>query len=126
MAEIQQSSDVTYRLYDYGRPGADGSPRELHIERALEVCRHEATEGKSGVLPLKNNYFEVELLNIRSDIPMSADERFHGLLCVEGRCNILHSGLSYPVKMGDMYFVPWGTSGYTLTGEADLLLITAP
>lgn len=39
MAEVQQNSNVTYRVYDYGRVGADGKPRALHIEKALDVTR---------------------------------------------------------------------------------------
>lgn len=39
IAEIQQSSNVTYRLYDYGRLGADGKPRPLHVERSLAVLK---------------------------------------------------------------------------------------
>lgn len=41
IAEIQQNSNVTYRVYDYGRIGKDGKPRELHVEKALEVTRRE-------------------------------------------------------------------------------------
>ncbi len=39
IAEIQQNSNLTYRIYDYGRPGKDGKPRELHIPQALDVTR---------------------------------------------------------------------------------------
>ena len=41
ICEIQQNSNCTYRVYDYGRRGADGKPRELHIAKALDVCRLE-------------------------------------------------------------------------------------
>ena len=41
IAEIQQSSNLTYRIYDYGRPGKDGKPRELHIAQAMDVTRLE-------------------------------------------------------------------------------------
>ena len=47
LCEIQQNSDITYRLYDYNRPGTDGKPRALHIEQALKVVGREDTSGKT-------------------------------------------------------------------------------
>ena len=47
LCEIQQNSDITYRLYDYNRPGTDGKPRPLHVEQALEVIGREACGGKT-------------------------------------------------------------------------------
>ena len=49
IAEIQQSSNVTYRVYDYGRLGADGKPRQLHIEKALEVTNTEPADHRRPV-----------------------------------------------------------------------------
>ena len=48
VAEIQQNSNITYRVYDYGRVGADGRPRPLHIEKALQVARLEPENRKPG------------------------------------------------------------------------------
>ena len=47
IAEIQQNSNVTYRVYDYGRVGADGKPRQLHVEQAIKVTNREVSAPKS-------------------------------------------------------------------------------
>src|SRR5579863_10722473 len=50
LCEIQQNSDVTYRLYDYNRPGADGQPRPLHLEKALDVIEWRKSGGHTAPL----------------------------------------------------------------------------
>jgi len=56
--EVQQSSTITYRMYDYGRLGADGRPRELHLRKALDVARLTPAPAL-GALPLSTKYFAI-------------------------------------------------------------------
>lgn len=54
ICEIQQNSNVTYRVYDYNRLGADGKPRQLHVDKALQVIRFEKFEDKTGTTAFEN------------------------------------------------------------------------
>ena len=72
LCEVQQHSDITYRLYDYGRP------RELHLEKAMQVASTEAYDAKPWELPIDCQYFHTEMARITSPIEYpSAPDRFH-------------------------------------------------
>lgn len=89
--EVQQSSDITYRLYDYNRPGIDGNMRELHIEKSLDVIDYDfklnhAPKAVRNVLNSKittlidSTFFTVEILDIKQEINFV--NKFNYLLCV--------------------------------------------
>lgn len=139
IAEIQQNSNTTYRVYDYGRVGADGKPRQLHIEKAIDVTRlapatrpcgrpqakPEAFEGGS-VLPLAScDYFTVKEMEVTSHAALMADEKsFHSLLLLDGSLTLSMGGEKLEMKKGDSVFVPAGSGDYTLTGKGRLILTT--
>ncbi len=129
LAEIQQSSDVTYRVYDFGRVGTDGKARPLHIEQALDV----ADLSDRGVLPQKtvpvehgawpiarNRYFSVYGVSLHGQLAIAADnESFQALLCAEGK---LQAG-EVTLQKGETAFLPAG-EGCMLEGEGKLLLLS--
>ena len=139
IAEIQQNSNTTYRVYDYGRVGADGKPRQLHSEKAIDVTRlapatrpcgrpqakPEAFEGGS-VLPLAScDYFTVKEMEVTSHAALMADEKsFHSLLLLDGSLTLSMGGEKLEMKKGDSVFVPAGSGDYTLTGKGRLILTT--
>lgn len=139
IAEIQQNSNTTYRVYDYGRVGADGKPRQLHIEKAIDVTRlapatrpcgrpqakPEAFDGGS-VLPLAScDYFTVKEMEVTSHAALMADEKsFHSLLLLDGSLTLSMGGEKLEMKKGDSVFVPAGSGDYTLTGKGRLILTT--
>ena len=139
IAEIQQNSNTTYRVYDYGRVGADGKPRQLHIEKAIDVTRlapatrpcgrpqakPEAFDGGS-VLPLAScDYFTVKEMEVTSLAALMADEKsFHSLLLLDGSLTLSMGGEKLEMKKGDSVFVPAGSGDYTLTGKGRLILTT--
>ncbi len=139
IAEIQQNSNTTYRVYDYGRVGADGKPRQLHIEKAIDVTRlapatrpcgrpqakPEAFDGGS-VLPLAScNYFTVKEMEVTSHAALMADEKsFHSLLLLDGSLTLSMGGEKLEMKKGASVFVPAGSGAYTLTGKGRLILTT--
>lgn len=139
IAEIQQNSNTTYRVYDYGRVGADGKPRQLHIEKAIDVTRlapatrpcgrpqakPEAFDGGS-VLPLAScDYFTVKEMEVTSHAALMADEKsFHSLLLLDGSLTLSMGGEKLEMKKGDSVFVPAGSGNYTLTGKGRLILTT--
>ncbi len=79
LCEIQQHSDITYRLYDYGRP------RELHLEKAIQVAFTESSSPKSVMLPIDCEYFHTELARTTSSLLYKPEpQRFHVLIFISG------------------------------------------
>lgn len=129
VAEIQQNSDLTYRVFDYGRRQPDGSLRELHVDRALDVVRPFAEEeveklrfaawdaGDDKDTLVHCRYFRVRRLVV-SDIRQecATAQSFVALLCVDGEGAILAHGETYPLQKGELYFLPAGMGDYCLQG----------
>lgn len=138
IAEIQQNSNTTYRVFDYGRLGADGKPRALHVEKALDVarlCPPERPAGPMGkpeqngdctsTLLAKCGYFTARLLDVAGSAPLCADgESFHSLLCLSGSGAVVCGGGAVPFAKGDSLFLPAGLGAYTIAGRAQLVLTT--
>lgn len=116
IAEIQQNSNVTYRVFDYGRLGADGKPRPLHVEKALAVtdrrparkldfgphlgdCRYFTTDGRQGA-------FEAHC----------DGTSFHALLVTEGEGTLTCGGETQEIRKGQCYFLPAGSGAYQVSG----------
>ncbi len=121
IAEIQQNSNVTYRVFDYGRLGADGKPRALHVEKALAVtdrrpapaldfgehlgdCRYFTTDGHQG--------------DFQGDCDGTS---FHALLFTDGQGSLTCGGETREVKKGQCWFLPAGSGEYQVTGDVRTL-----
>lgn len=144
VAEIQESSNLTYRMYDYNRLGKDGKPRELHIEKSLAVANLKHSQiprqpirtlqfrpGVASELLCRCKYFQTKRLMINTEvykkmISVSADpSSFQVLLCYDG-CGLLipENGDVLPFFKGDCIFVPAANSGeFKLHGKAKLLRV---
>ena len=118
LAEIQQNSNVTYRIYDYGRLGADGKPRQLHIPQALDVTLREPPKAQDFHGHLAQcDYFTVDA--VEGDFEDVCDETsFTSLLVLEGKGTLTETatGESLPIRKGQSLFLPAGTGAYTVTG----------
>ncbi len=133
IAEIQQNSNTTYRIYDYGRVGKDGKPRELHVEKAKDVTAlrpaqpypETPTEQKSGYtqkLLSKCEYFTTYALDIDSRAALEADEKsFVSLLVLEGEGSIIAED-SKSFKKGDSFFITAGTGKFAVEGKCRAIL----
>jgi len=91
VAEIQQNSDVTYRVYDWGRVGGDGKPRALHIRRALDVSDLSASGARARRLDTDGmtflpacRFFAAHLWRIGGDMKFGGGDSFHILYCASG------------------------------------------
>lgn len=143
IAEIQESSNLTYRMYDYGRLGKDGKPRELHVEKSLEVANFKGSaEPKQPMRVMKFRpgyalellgrcqYFQVErmLLNterIRNMAEIqSMSNSFLVLLCTDGCGTMMWDGEMLPFFKGDCVFVPADSKNIRLHGQATLLKVS--
>ena len=139
VAEIQQSSNLTYRLYDYDRVDKRGQKRELHIDKALDVAKLMSSAvprqplrvlkykpGYASELLTRCKYFQVERLLLNTEDRKLADfqtrsNSFHALLCVDG-CGVLFGdGVMLNFFKGDCIFVPANSIPLKLHGRAQLL-----
>ncbi|KSV60635.1 type I phosphomannose isomerase catalytic subunit [Acetivibrio ethanolgignens] len=133
IAEIQQNSNVTYRVYDYGRTGKDGKTRELHIKEALEVTNRKPSVKNSRCLPhvAACDYFTVDKLNLDGELIKRVEgrvleESFASILVLEGAGAISSQGEVLTFKKGDSLFIPAGSGDYTIEGCCEALVTTIP
>lgn len=133
MYEIQQASDVTYRLYDWGRMGLDGQPRPLHIDQACQVAKLDGVPALTHpagdhVTLVDCSYFRTLRHTLRADdAPLSLEtaERFHILTCTSGALS-LHdaSGAAHlTLTTGQTALVPAQWGAYQLQSEASAIVL---
>ncbi|MDD6478719.1 MAG: class I mannose-6-phosphate isomerase [Oscillospiraceae bacterium] len=133
IAEVQQNSNTTYRVSDYGRLGADGKPRELHIEKALDVTKcikpelpygpigEITTEGKNTIRDLAScDKFTAKLINLKDTMLIGDKNTFVSLLLLEGDITLECDGAQFSAKKGDSIFVPAGLE-VEIKGNAQVL-----
>ena len=127
IAEIQQNSDITYRVYDYGRP------RELHVKKALDVVdlnlqakgamgKEEITNGYTKKILCTTKYFGIEKYIISEELKDKGNtERFYIITCVEGEGIIKGENFNEVIKMGDSYLIPASLKDYEIKGKLTVL-----
>ena len=120
ICEIQQNSNLTYRVYDYGRKDKNGNERELHVEKALQVTKLTRHENKalSGDMLGVSKYFNVRKLCVKNGILWSDSKTFQCLTCVKGQGEI--DGQA--VKQGDSFFVPANYGEYVAKGDMEIIM----
>ena len=117
IAEIQQTSDITYRIYDFDRVDDKGQKRELHTEEALAAIDYKKYPNyRTEYTPAKNEdvhlvscpYFTTNVLDYTEDLTKdySAFDSFVIYVCLEGSLDVKYNGASYPVKMGECLLLP--------------------
>lgn len=130
IAEIQQNSNTTYRVYDYGRVGADGKPRQLHVEKAKEVTQLcppkaaygqvQAVNGKARLASCK--YFTVDKLDVDGETCLAVDgESFLSLLCLEGELTLEAAGQTLEMRPSDSFFLPAGMGEVRIKGKGTVI-----
>lgn len=137
LAEIQQTSDVTYRIYDWDRPGINGELRELHLDLALKAInykdsdakRHYSSKENVPVTLCSSLYFETNRLvlteNTRRDL-LSRDS-FVVYMCVDGQVTIETTGFSEEMNKGETILIPASIADIVInTSGATILEIYIP
>lgn len=140
--EIQQNSDLTYRLYDYNRKDKAGNLRELHIKKALDVIHdYSADECEkirfsdmqkeiggqnrhidSEVLA-KCKYFHVEKAKFSDKYCFNVDnDSFASITFISGDGEMIFENASYPFTKGDTYFMPAGAGEINIIGSAEAII----
>jgi mannose-6-phosphate isomerase len=127
VAEVQQSSDVTYRLFDWNRLGPDGKPRELHLDRGLEAINFElgpilpqtpqTLENTEAVRLVHCDKFVIDHWEIASRTTIGNDARFHIVQPLAGEIRISGDPESKPLKLGETCLLPAGLSPVEIVPE---------
>lgn len=127
LAEVQQSSDVTYRIFDYNRPGMDGKPRELHTELAAQALDYHVEENyrteynessNKAVQIIDTPFFDVRVMEITK--PFHRDLRkydsFVISMCIEGDCKVRvrSTGEEILLKEGNSTLIPAVIADYVV------------
>ncbi|MBO5564658.1 MAG: class I mannose-6-phosphate isomerase [Lachnospiraceae bacterium] len=142
VAEIQENSNLTYRLYDYDRTDASGKKRELHIKKAIEVLDNTVMPsprqpmrvlkyrpGYASEFLARCRYFQVDrlLINTGKERPVpieSSSLSFLVFLCIDGVCTLSpQDGEPLSCRKGDCIFVPASPCWFRITGKAEFLRI---
>lgn len=132
--EIQQSSDLTYRLYDWGRMGLDGKPRQLHIDNSVAVAnteilpaiRHTGSSTAAEVEIVSGEYFTTVLHQLNADngesVDLNTDRRaFHILTCIDGSVTIEHDETQISLGIGQTALLPASIGKYVIRGSGKVL-----
>lgn len=129
LAEIQQNSNVSYRIFDYNRVGADGKPRTLHIKQSLDVANLKPVLPSSKNYPhlVTSEYFTVDKLNLDGKILRQSagfvDEKtFLSILILDGNGKIFAGDEEIFFSKGDSFFLPANTGAWKIFGQCDALL----
>ena len=128
LLETQQSSDVTYRLYDYDRLD-NGKPRELHIDKSIDVitCPHVDEKTGGNIIKgetysikelIKSSYYTVKKISLDGEVDFTQDKPFLNVSVIEGQGEI--DGRK--IKKGSHFILPYGYGKYQLKGTMDLIV----
>ncbi|MBE6728997.1 MAG: mannose-6-phosphate isomerase [Ruminococcaceae bacterium] len=129
IAEVQQNSNVTYRVYDYGRVGADGKPRELHIEKALKVSDLSPVKAEAEKTSVKKDdadlttlsrcpYFTAVKAVVNGNYRITPKDSFMSVLITKGDGEIDGK----PFSLFDTFFIPADTHSVTLSGDFEAVI----
>ncbi|WP_445957055.1 type I phosphomannose isomerase catalytic subunit [Yeosuana sp.] len=132
VAEIQQTSDITYRVYDWDRVDSDGNKRELHNDLALDAIDfdmednfrvgYEKTENRSNEM-VSCPYFITNYLKVNKTIQReNHHDSFIIYMCVEGEAEIITNGFSERMKKGETVLLPAAISSYEISSKNAILL----
>ena len=135
IAEIQQTSDITYRIYDYNRRDAQGNLRQLHTEEARDAIDYNVSDDylstydhNAPVATLVDcPFFTVKLLKPQGTLAVDMPQgSFLSLTAVAGEANIIADGVTVSIRQGETVLVPAETSSLTLDGTATILSASIP
>ena len=132
VAEIQQTSDITYRLYDFDRVDAQGNKRELHLDLALDAINYNKvdTQKKYNTALNQSNtvvdcpYFTTNFIPLDGKISVDrTGSSFTVFMCVEGSFEVENGDIKFQYTKGDTVLIPAALKTFTLNGKASILEI---
>lgn len=132
LAEIQQTSDITYRVYDWDRKDANGNSRELHVDLALDAIDYGEKEVELHYTQEKNNinkivdcpFFCVNFIPLEGKFTKVKDsQRFYIYVVTEGACTVVIESEKFQFEKGNTILIPAIVENIQFEGEATLLEI---
>ena len=132
IAEIQQTSDITYRLYDFDRVDSDGNLRELHVDLALDAINYNTVSSQRQYQKNRNQsnpvvdcpYFTTQFIPLDGElIVKKTGATFTVYMCVDGAFEIVLDEQHYSYSKGDTILVPAVLTEFQLVGKASILEI---
>ncbi|RIW34266.1 mannose-6-phosphate isomerase, class I [Bacillus salacetis] len=131
--ETQQSSDITYRVYDYDRTDAHGSTRELHLERSKEVTtvphqpadtnqETEVTGDLTSKKLVEEKYFTVYHWTLSGKAEQKLSSDFLQVSVIDGNADITVGEKTYSIEKGSHFILPQGVEDYELSGNAQFIV----
>ena len=132
VAEIQQTSDITYRLYDFDRVDAQGNKRELHVDLALDAINYNKVNTQKEYDSKTNTsnvvvdcpYFTTNFIPLESNTEISkSSETFTVYMCIDGSFEIEYDGFKHTYIKGDTVLIPAAIRSFVLNGKASILEI---
>lgn len=131
--ETQQSSDTTYRVYDYDRRDAEGNLRELHLEKAIDVTtvphqvassvpKVEEREKSKVTTFVESEFFTVYKWEVSGKASFSAHENYLLLSVIKGAGKLVHNGETYSLKHGSHLILPVGFGEFSIEGSCELIV----
>ena len=129
ICEVQQNSDLTYRVYDWGRVGADGKLRELHVQKAIETVDVESRPELKNTQNIgeeeniiSSDYFKTNKVNVENTYTdTSNEETFFAYNVVKGNGKLIVNETEYILNLGDSFIIPAQMGNYEIQGEIELL-----
>ncbi len=137
LAEVQQNSNITYRLFDYNRLGTDGKPRQLHVKQGSEVCSLKPLplKDEKEIVSLSSDcqaellvgcqYFNTYSIELESTAHLTAGaDSFHTFTVLEGNLQLTADTTTLSLTAGQTVFLPATLGEYTISGKAHLIFTT--
>jgi mannose-6-phosphate isomerase len=136
ICEIQQNSNTTYRVYDYDRKDANGHTRELHVDKAMDVCtlmpsynrskgREEYFDGYTKRRLASCSYFTTQLFRVSTCCTLQiTEDSFNSVVFTQGKGTIASDQTLFDFEKGESYFVPAGQGSVTVSGDCEFILTT--
>ncbi|SEQ32916.1 mannose-6-phosphate isomerase, type 1 [Ignavigranum ruoffiae] len=133
--ETQQSSDTTYRVYDYDRKDQDGQLRELHLDSAIDVTqfphqdwplniKKENLPGGQIIQYLANEYFSVTKWRVEGSLTIPVAGNYQLITVIQGQGEISVAGQTYPLRAGMAFALAYDVPEVTLQGQMELIVST--
>ncbi len=132
IAEIQQTSDITYRIYDFDRVDANGKSRELHVDLALDAINYNVVDAEKEYKKETNNsneivnchYFTTNFIPLDGNTKITKNgQSFTVYMCVEGKFELKFNNEIYSYTIGDTVLIPAEMTAFELSGKASVLEI---
>lgn len=131
--ETQQSSDITYRVYDYDRRDAEGNKRELHLEQAGEVTTVPHEDYQMDILQsavedlairklVEETYFTVYHWDLKGDVTLERKEDFLQVSVIKGKADIIVEDKKFFIEKGTNFIIPGTVSSFSLEGNAEMIV----